>query len=131
MHSEPSPERVEAVFQEASSLAGSARAAYLDEACAGDASLRAMVEDLLRSAAVVADDPVWSAPAMVQEAGELAFGATPVLDRYRVIDKLGVGGMGVVYRAERSDGAYRKQVALKIVRLSGPKATELTKSLWP
>jgi tetratricopeptide (TPR) repeat protein len=112
---EPSPERIEEVFQEATGLAGVERSAYLERACVGDQPLRAMVEDLLRSAAAVAGDPAWASPAMVHVATELAFGAAPALDRYRVIGKLGAGGMGVVYRAERCDGAYQKQVAIKIV----------------
>jgi serine/threonine-protein kinase len=35
---------------------------------------------------------------------------------YRIIDKLGEGGMGVVYRAERADGEVTQQVAIKVLR---------------
>ncbi len=35
---------------------------------------------------------------------------------YRLIRKIGEGGMGVVYLAERSDAQYRKQVAVKVVK---------------
>jgi tetratricopeptide (TPR) repeat protein len=35
------------------------------------------------------------------------------LGAFRIVDELGHGGMGVVYRAERDDGAYRQQVAIK------------------
>ena len=35
---------------------------------------------------------------------------------YRLIDELGRGGMAVVYLAERADGAFTQQVALKIVK---------------
>jgi serine/threonine-protein kinase len=39
-----------------------------------------------------------------------------VLGRYRIVRKLGSGGMGDVYLAERADDEYQQRVALKIVR---------------
>ncbi len=35
---------------------------------------------------------------------------------YRIVERVGAGGMGVVYRAVRADDQYRKEVALKLVR---------------
>src|SRR5450432_3213200 len=32
-----------------------------------------------------------------------------------ILDEIGRGGMGVVFRAERADGAYRQEVALKLI----------------
>jgi len=40
---------------------------------------------------------------------------TARIDRYRLLEELGRGGMGVVFRAERSDGSYHQQVALKLL----------------
>ncbi len=34
---------------------------------------------------------------------------------WSVLDEIGRGGMGVVYRAERADGAYRQEIALKLI----------------
>jgi eukaryotic-like serine/threonine-protein kinase len=41
------------------------------------------------------------------------------LGAFRIVAELGQGGMGVVYRAERDDGAYQQQVAIKCVIDSG------------
>ena len=54
------------------------------------------------------------------DSGGEAFGEdwTPpgmLADRYRLEDELGRGGMGEVYRAERDDGSYTLDVAIKLV----------------
>ena len=38
------------------------------------------------------------------------------LGAYQIVELIGIGGMGKVYRAFRADDQYRKQVALKVVR---------------
>jgi serine/threonine protein kinase len=38
------------------------------------------------------------------------------LGAYQIVEQIGVGGMGAVYRAFRADDQYQKQVALKVVR---------------
>ncbi len=40
-----------------------------------------------------------------------------VLDRYRIVRRLGAGGMGTVYLAERCDQRYRQRVAIKVLHL--------------
>jgi serine/threonine protein kinase len=37
------------------------------------------------------------------------------LGPYQLLDVIGTGGMGTVYRAERTDGQFQKQVAIKVV----------------
>ena len=54
---EPSPEAVEALFQQAADLGPGERRAFLDEQCAGDPELRAAVDDLLRFDAEAESDP--------------------------------------------------------------------------
>lgn len=55
---------------------------------------------------------------------ELEVEDIPVLDRYRVIDEVGRGGMSVVYLGERTDGLFEHKVAIKLLR-SGMNSDEL------
>ena len=54
---EPSPEAVEALFQQAADLDPAQRGAFLDEQCAGDLDLRAAVEELLHFDAEAQSEP--------------------------------------------------------------------------
>ena len=100
------------------------RAERLDRLCPDDSGLRIEVERMLRAddeagaflsggfdqVAAWIDD-VEGAPA--RERGDPLCGAT--VGPYRVIREIGRGGMGVVFLAERADGAFDQQVALKVV----------------
>jgi WD40 repeat protein/predicted Ser/Thr protein kinase len=114
--SEPSPETVEALFQEAIDLDPLQRGHFLDERCSGDPDLRAAVEELLRfdAKARSATDFLHS-PAADVRAALPTLGAVPaVIGRYQVVRRLGEGGMGTVYEAVQDDP--RRTVALKVMR---------------
>lgn len=49
-----------------------------------------------------------------KEDAQVQMGQTPQLGSYRLLKPIGTGGMGHVYLAERADGSYKKQVAIKI-----------------
>ena len=90
------------------------RSSFLDEVCAEDDELRAEVERLLAHDETDLSNRVGSAFAAVGlEAA--ALGTKPVIGGFRILRRLGVGGMGVVYEAEQMSPARR--VALKLVRL--------------
>ena len=105
--------RIGEIFGAASELPESERAAFLDEACAGDDTIRAEVEGLLAAADKELESPVSDLRAAGIEA-RLPQGST--VGRYRIEGLIGGGGMGEVYRAFDPDLA--RTVALKILPAS-------------
>jgi WD40 repeat protein len=111
------------VFSAALALGSAAdREAYLDQECAGDPALRARAEALLRAHdraggfLGLASGPVKSAafePAA--EAAAAPAAGTVVSRRYKLLERVGEGGMGEVWMAEQTEPVRRK-VALKLIR---------------
>lgn len=110
--------QIEALFDHAVALPAAEREAYLAGACGEDRALRHEVETLLASVAG-ADDALRETVAT--NVARLASAVAPSLvdtrvGAYRLLELIGEGGMGAVYRAERDDDAFRKQVAVKVLR---------------
>jgi serine/threonine protein kinase/WD40 repeat protein len=103
------------------------RLAFLEEACAGDVALRARVERLL--AAHQRTDGILDQPTGLSVSPEVAAGKGPsgvrplaragtvVAGRYKLLKRIGEGGMGTVWLAEQTRPVHRK-VALKIIKPS-------------
>ncbi|HEV2799751.1 MAG TPA: protein kinase [Pyrinomonadaceae bacterium] len=97
------------------------RARLLDRACAGDTDLRAEVESLLAHHAP--SESFIESPAYAF-APELLLADDGADDKftnrragpYKIIREIGRGGMGAVFLAERADGEFTQEVALKVVR---------------
>jgi serine/threonine protein kinase/WD40 repeat protein len=110
------------LFQAALPLGGAERAAFLDRACVGDAVLRARLEALL--AAHDQPDTLFGTGAdaprptialdLARDLADDLVGQT--IGRYKLFEKIGEGGCGVVYVAEQTE-PIRRRVALKIIKL--------------
>ena len=101
--------RVKEIFNDAVELKSEARAEFLDNRINGDAEMREAVEKLLASdadAETMFDNLSFIAP---QE-----FSTKDRIGNYQIVRKIGEGGMGAVYLAERGD--LKQKVALKIIR---------------
>src|SRR5215471_2165802 len=111
-------QQVKQLLEEAIAFDDTERPAFLERACQGDAELRHEVESLLSShnqaGTGFLKEPV------VRLSGQTAAASAPAHERrvgaYQVLEEIGHGGMGEVYRAIRADGQYTKEVAIKLVR---------------
>ncbi|MDE2447499.1 MAG: serine/threonine protein kinase [Gammaproteobacteria bacterium] len=114
------PERwqqVKAALGDAMALGEEARAAYLERLGAGDPTLRAELESLLQADAHAGtgflENP---AAALLERPSPPSPHAGRRLGPYRLLEEIGAGGMGEVYRAVRADEEYEGEVAVKLVR---------------
>ena len=103
---------MQALFERASGLDIALRAGYLDSACAGDAELRAEVEELLLASTNADGRLERLIGGAVRRVEDHAATLGRRIGQYRVTSVLGEGGMGAVYRAERADGVFEREVAV-------------------
>jgi eukaryotic-like serine/threonine-protein kinase len=107
------------LFEAAIAMEESQREAWLRDVCGSEAELHAEVQSLLdwhRDSTGFLETPV----ARVAELPVTSTFDQPLvgqsLGAWRIVDIIGRGGMGVVYRAERADAAFQRQAAIKVVR---------------
>ncbi|MHC4425779.1 MAG: serine/threonine protein kinase, partial [Planctomycetota bacterium] len=94
------------------------RTAYLDKVCAANPALKARIMALLQAH----DDKGGFLEALIEDSGvslddqDLKEKPGTVIGRYKLLEKIGEGGMAVVYMAEQAE-PIRRKVALKIIKL--------------
>ncbi len=119
--------RVKDLFQRALERDPSERQEFLAEICADDTTLRIELESLLASHdasdGFLGGSPELQATEVIAtEEGRSLVGEH--LGPYRVLQRVGRGGTGIVYLAVRNDDEYQKRVAIKVVR-RGMATTEM------
>lgn len=96
-------------------LPAEARAPALDALPADEAVLRPWLAAVVQQQARALDNAYLSRPSLAAAPGEaLVHQAGERIGPWQLRRELGRGGMGVVWLAERADGAYARQVALKL-----------------
>lgn len=102
--------RITEIVGQAVELHDEARERFVTDACGRDDDLRAAVDSLLAAHA---------GPGVVADLPDGASGAAPPPDfvgPYRIVRRLGDGGMGSVYLAVRQGPGFTQRVALKLMR---------------
>ena len=106
-------EKLRAIYEAARAVPEAEREAFVRQACGADAQLAEQATALLR--AVGGQEPGTASAETAAAPAQPA--AAHRIGPYRILHELGRGGMGVVYLAVRDDGAFRKNVALKLLNI--------------
>lgn len=112
-------QRIKSALDVAIGLDGQPRRTYLDRIATEDPDMHQELQSLLaandQASADFLDRPAVAALPLEQSAVR-----DPLLGRrlgpYEIVEEIGTGGMGEVYRAYRADDSYRQEVAIKLVR---------------
>ena len=111
----PEPDKERSVFFDAIDLPEGERRSFVEKACGNDSMLLRDVLKLLEEHEQGAS-LLKTSPATLGPNNAISEAAGTIIGRYKLLQKVGEGGMGVVYMAEQTEPVNRK-VALKIIKL--------------
>ena len=110
-------QKVKKILEDALETAPASRLALIENCCGGDLELRREVEQLLKFE--TADEDLLEQnvfDAILPEIIEAKSLRGRQIGNYRIVEKIGAGGMGAVYLAENVDDSFEQKVALKLIR---------------
>ncbi len=112
-------DNIKTIFREVIELSPDERKAFLDEKCKDDPELRKEIESLIESDLNGEDfletPPITSIELMKDDNSPDTFIGMEI-GKYRVEEKIGDGGMAVVYSATRIDNQFEQRVAIKFIK---------------
>src|SRR5262245_29053773 len=110
--------KLETIFARAIEIAApEERAAFLDQACAGDAELRSNAESLVRDhfrAGAFLQRPAAYLAGTIETSAAAEHPGT-VIGPYKLVEQIGEGGMGTVWMAQQIE-PVKRLVALKLIK---------------
>lgn len=107
-------QKVKSILEEALETAPELRSNYLDQVCGGDQVLRAEVVELLKFEEHDADLLEQNAVLEIHSTAQNLINRQ--IGHYKILEEIGTGEMGSVFLAERADGEFRQNAALKLIK---------------
>jgi tetratricopeptide (TPR) repeat protein len=113
-------DRLHELFAQATELAPLERSQFLVSACGDDPALLEELRGLLVADAEAMEDESWQRSAIrnqvIAESNSSRSAVGEIVGNYRLVELVGSGGMGSVYRAVRVDNEIEMSVAVKLIR---------------
>jgi len=106
-------QKVKQILEDAVELARDEQAGFVSDVCGDDADLRVEVISLLNETEAAESLETSAYRHVVPNDDRLL---NTKIGNYRLVERIGSGGMGTVYLAERADGAFEQNVALKLIK---------------
>lgn len=110
------------IFNNALDIPPDQRTEFLAEECAGDDALFQKIQSLLNADSEAENKSFLKRPAFAIDAENLFVNYAEdsridqIVGGYKIVKKIGEGGMGAVYLATRADGQFERSVAVKLVK---------------
>jgi serine/threonine protein kinase len=114
-----SQDRLQQLFDQALEQETDKLEAFLARECGHDQELLRTLRELLAADRAAQVESIWQAKALNVEAfqpPDFQNYCAKRIGPYRIVELIGSGGMGAVYRAVRDDSEYQQSVAIKLVK---------------